>query len=372
MNPLPRWIGCCVLALTFPMAVAVAAPDFPERKTITAGVYKIEYSAGDEAFAKDIADRIDKVFEPDPAAPPLPAIELSLAILLEQREDYLAVVCRYLHLAKPTPQMSDAFDKFHSLFTTADNVGQQTRLTLRSVQLWRGPELKARLEAGQAIPNITLQPNGGGANFKLPFFTNSVDFSNWSLPIMVTSRDSETGSALAEKKINQGRDLLNSIAMAASARLMVFLLLHETAEIGLIENYLQSEDRRWFCDGVANYIAYKTIEEKVGVESARRYYDLNAQLSMYADLRPTIRLEKWPALENQSKAEKTSRTNFANYAFATEVIFKAAAKHGDDFLPRLLADVGETKRDKTSMKTVYRAYKKLYREDLRGYLPKVK
>ena len=41
-----------------------------------------------------------------------------------------------------------------------------------------------------------------------------------------------------------------------------------------------------------------------------------------------------------------------------------AQRHGDDFLPRLFRDIGRTPREKTNMKIVGKAYKKLTKDDL--------
>ena len=38
--------------------------------------------------------------------------------------------------------------------------------------------------------------------------------------------------------------------------ILACLILHETAEVGIVERYLGSSDRRWLCDGMANYVAW--------------------------------------------------------------------------------------------------------------------
>ena len=62
--------------------------------------------------------------------------------------------------------------------------------------------------------------------------------------------------------------------------------------------------------------------------------------------------------------------NTANYAFATKVIADVCAKHGDGLLPKLFKEVGVTPKEKATIDTVYKAFKRLTREDLRSYLPK--
>ena len=132
---------------------------------------------------------------------------------------------------------------------------------------------------------------------------------------------------------------------------------------------LASRDRRWFCTGLACYVAYKLIENKIGPEAALRYYDIDAQLSLYGDMKPVANLEKWTLAEDQAPEIRGIRANQANTVFAAEVIFNLTAQHGPEFISRLLAEIGKTRRDKANLKTVYRAYKHLQHEELRPYLP---
>jgi hypothetical protein len=170
---------------------------------------------------------------------------------------------------------------------------------------------------------------------------------------VITSRDTETGTALVEKKIAEARQALMLQARAQSLRISIHALLQEAVDAALVENYIVSKDRRWFCAGVACYVAYKVIEDKVGPEAALRYYDIDAQLPLYSDMKPVANLEKWALAEDQ----------------APEIRGMRAAQHGPEFISRLLAEIGKTRRDKANLKTIYRAYKNLQQEELRPYLP---
>jgi hypothetical protein len=212
-------------------------------------------------------------------------------------------------------------------------------------------------------------PDGFKFNFD---DVNPADLSTIVWPIAITSRDTETGEALISKKVREVPaigDLYQSMIAAIPGR-DVFLVLHETTEMTIISHHLNSKDRRWFCDGVANYVAWKVIEERVGPDAARQYYDLQADLALYADVKDRIDLVRWPAAENQGKLDgDAERMNKASYPFATEVIARICAKHGPDLLPKLFAEVDQTPYKKRNIETVYRAFKKLTREDLRSYLP---
>ena len=142
------------------------------------------------------------------------------------------------------------------------------------------------------------------------------------------------------------------------------LLLHETTETGIMDRYIGSRDRRWLCEGVANYTAWKIARDRAGETAARQVYDLAGQLALYPDLREKIDLRKWPAVENQHKEDANTPLNRAHYAFAARAVFLIAERHGDDFLPKLFREIGKTPRTKTAMRTVETAYRKLAREDL--------
>ena len=90
-----------------------------------------------------------------------------------------------------------------------------------------------------------------------------------------------------------------------------FTVLHEATEATIIEHYLSSADRRWFCEGVANYLAYRTLETLLGAEAARAYYDVNAEVARYAALRPRVDLERWRVKEDPKSSELPADVNTA-------------------------------------------------------------
>ncbi len=139
----------------------------------------------------------------------------------------------------------------------------------------------------------------------------------------------------------------------------LYILLHETVESGIVDKYLGSDDRRWFCDGVANYVAWAIAREKGGEDFARKIYDLDAALVKAAPFQDRIRLAQWPAVENQMGKEGDSALNAAHYAFATRAVFLMHEQAGPDILPRLFTELAKTPRRKASMKTVATIYKKL-------------
>lgn len=140
---------------------------------------------------------------------------------------------------------------------------------------------------------------------------------------------------------------------------LAYLVLHETTEIGIIDHYMRGPDRRWFCDGVANYVPWRVVRDLHGVQVADAIYNLREQLAKHAAFREQADLRKWPAAENQTDEEHRTPLDAARYAFAAHAIFLMNERAGDDVLPRLFTEIGKTKPKKTSIKKIEKAWKKL-------------
>jgi hypothetical protein len=147
-----------------------------------------------------------------------------------------------------------------------------------------------------------------------------------------------------------------------------FAVIHETTELAIVKTYLRSTDRRWFCDGVANYVALRVLEDTLGPEEARKYYDLEAELKKFASEAPKVDLLNWPNLAQVKKTNFDKRLDTASYAFATKAIADICRRHGDEILPRLFAELGKTSIEQASMRTVYEAFTDLTGEDMKDYL----
>ena len=144
----------------------------------------------------------------------------------------------------------------------------------------------------------------------------------------------------------------------------VLVILHETAEVGLVGSVIQSADRRWLCDGTANYVAWRVARDLAGSGFARQVYDIDAQLARYASLQTKIDLAHWAAATAESAAEADNDLNRAHYAFATRVMFILTTQHGEAALSDLWHDVAKTPVGKVSAKTFANAYRKRYHEPL--------
>jgi hypothetical protein len=190
------------------------------------------------------------------------------------------------------------------------------------------------------------------------------------LPVIIPSDLANLSAVELAPKLWDGRDDDSLITMLGYfARMkesiplvdptLAFVVLHETTELGIMDHYFHGPDRRWFCDGVANYMPWRVVRDLHGTTVATTVYNLADQLVRSAPMREQADLRKWPATEKQTEDDQHSELNSARYAFAANAVFLMHAHAGEDILPRLFGEIGKTKPDKVSIKTVEKAWKKL-------------
>ncbi len=370
-----------VIGIVLGLAGRVTAA-LPERKTFQFGEFTIEASAGDEAYVEALAVQLADYKLPAGKSP-APA-RLALDDLSNRRELFLAKIIAHLGLVRPTERMNASYDGTLKLW------GEMGRVMLfdlpRHYAIWRKPELMARIDAGEIIPGFSRDGNGGmrflfqwdietghGMTPEQKQTAIDAEWRKFVYPIKIALKPEQSPELDVAGNLDdfrKFREVMAEITSQQMQRTHVFTVLHEATESGIVWHYIASKDRRWFCDGIANYVAWKVIEAELGPEEARGYYDLSAELKKFANEAASIDLAAWPAAENLKQANYAENLNTANYAFATKVIADVCAKHGDSILPKLFTEIGKTPYEKATMDTVYRAFKKLTREDLRSYLPK--
>lgn len=320
----------------------------------------------------------------------------------------------------------DTFLGYYDLFAELMRTLAQdlpATLNARHLAIWQRDDLVRRLRAGALIEGMTYDPatDSGRFDFKRSFETpaikerfatiyatieqqrlhHSLNFGNGTasasfslrpppdkpktaapadapapaapepelvIPIIyrgeLTTPPMETEFARVTQYLGAASAALADQATTYRNPTIVSIILHETAEIGLLENIITSPDRRWLCDGTANYVAWRVARDLIGPEFAQQVYDLDAQLRLHAAQQPKIDLVRWSAVENEKKGQAETDLNRAHYAFATRAMFQLAERHGENALAQLWSDVAHTPRKKVSAKTFATAYRKRFKADL--------
>jgi hypothetical protein len=353
---------------------------WPERKVFQFGEFTIEAPAGEEAYVEALAVRLAEYKLPPRPAPPV--LKLSLDELARRREYFLGRLAALFGLEKFPSKMAEDYDE--SIVLARAIVSPVPTAMPRRFALWRRPELRARIAAGESIPGFIRGANGDPSfDQRLTGEPEPVKPGNgaaagmaWRYtlwPIEIVPADGRTPDEQAAAALVRMGEFYSTEAAASlekSARARVFMVLHDAVGSALVSQYLSSKDRRWFCEGVANYAASKTIEGEVGAVEADHYFDLAGGLKKFSAFAGRVNLVDWPLADDAAVTNAPAELEIARGIYATEVIADLCTRHGGDILPKLLVEIGKTKREKATMSTVYKACKKLTGENLRVSLAK--
>ena len=347
---------------------ADAQAAFVERTVTRVDGVTIEADPADGEYVRELALKLrqaDTPMAPDPQ-------RFGVAELRARRDATLQYLAARLALERPTALMPQVFDKF--AISAGALYDAMAKGRPEHFALWRNADHMARLQAGQNIPCFTLEGDGVrieiNASFNAPSGTPPEELAGviarawdqlvWPVKIGVDSPAADVAASL--------RALQDFRQSAASAELgAVMTVLHETVESTLVSEFLHSPDRRWFCEGLANWLALEVIRERVGAERARQYYDLDALIAQVG--RGTLEeLEEWPVGESRGAAHYSTELNQANYVRATWVIRELVARYGPGLISQWLAEIRRTPPDETDLGTVYAAFRKVTGDDLKAGL----
>ncbi|AHF94472.1 hypothetical protein OPIT5_16805 [Opitutaceae bacterium TAV5] len=239
------------------------------------------------------------------------------------------------------------------------------------------PEFLDQLQKADSTPRFVnlFRVNPGGPAISKPMH----------FPVILTREnrgappEETVGEAL--EAIGQLTDLADQFSLMIE-RGLSYMTLRTVAYVGIFESYIGTADREWFCQGAADYIAWKTISRQAGKDMASHFCDLDSELAQSAsELANVDILHGWPAPENRpapetgeheaaikTGQEKDERPGTVSYstcgAVAARVFFLIAARHGDDAVKTFLAGVSATPRDRTTTATIAKALEDTTGENL--------
>ena len=416
LRNLPKWLCWrrpmkCPVALLAVYAMLIANVAFgtevapAERPFLKVDGITVYYNPQDEGFARKFAESLPQIAREAQEDLRLkrsgPAV-LTVKSFKARRDEYLAVIAHYLGLKKPTAHMKRTFD------VTLGSVEKMTAATLEDcernglidvVQIWRKSDLLAALRAngpddffdfnqekdfvvkggitftvtthlsalgagpGKRRTASTIAPLRFGASNRKKMFLPVV----WAVtePVELEQEVPLQVSA-ARKYLGERTDALVNVTQ----NMLLLGVLHEVTEVAVIDDLIASKDRRWFCEGMANFIAYRAVLELDTPEAARRGYDLRQQLDQWQKFEREVNLPGWKVNEDLNAEEQDSDFNRARYAYATKAIANVYEKHGRDFFPLWCREVSRTPWKKADIATVHAAFERLTGEKLSDYYPR--
>lgn len=372
----------------------------PGRTSLVCEGVTVYYDGKDAAFARKFCERMPELLrqsrdEFGRAANVRTAV--SLKTLKSRRDEYLEVVAYYLGLERPTASMRKTFDVVHAAL-------EQRYAEIRrdwgeagmfdTVQIWRKHDLAAELRERPKNDFYELNTDG------FPVASNRFSLG---VTVHLNKLKKKTAVEVAPLRIGEGtrKNAFLSVVIDDSgvididqevARQFALVLgqlkgwvslvhatlrekppqfvLHETVEVAIVTSMLKSNDRRWFCEGMANFIAHRALVELVSPEVARRCYNLNDQLVQGKRFEYEVNLPQWKISDELTVEEKSSEIDRARYAYATKAIANVYEKHGREFFPRWCREIARTPRSKANIATVHAAFELLTGEKLEAYYPR--
>ena len=283
------------------------------------------------------------------------------------------------------------------------------------MQIWIKEDMMAFLKGGGTVPDFTLDPDGKTVNWRFWFglegkildadkiASNPSDvlaeavrrldeIPRATYPIVLKRSvlpEKLDDPAAVATAIRDGEGILEMMRTAdqdpgkASETIMSFiprfgheqawfLVAHEVAEAGIVKDAIKSADRRWFCDGLANWIAIRDVDRRFGAgkgaEAFAKNYDA-AELHKHA---AKVNLFAWPAAEDVENGSRPDVENpMAHYFFATLVIEKACEGRGAGFVKSWLDEIRKTPLNRANTATVLAAYHKLTGKELKDIISDV-
>ena len=332
---------------------------------------------------------------------------------LEVTDEDLAAYARYgleasaetiRNFAALVPQIPDA-KAFLVRFFSSDRAA-----------VWFNEELIALLKAGTEVPGFSLNPDGKsvGWDFKWGANLTSEEFRRLSregkdiaaelqkradaqppvvLP-MVAKRadlagklDNPEATAAAIREGDRGifgmllsteKEPLKESDLAGLSRPLMsleqvwFMVAHEAAEDAIVSSTIKSADRRWFCDGLANWIAIRDVDRRFGKGKGAEAFAKNYNAQEIKKQAGEVKLSAWPAQEDIDNGSRPQVAQVeAHYYFATLAIEKACEGHGGDFVKRWLEEIRRTPLNRTNSGTIIAAYRKLTGKDVAAIIAEV-
>ncbi|MCG8602488.1 MAG: hypothetical protein MI807_20245 [Verrucomicrobiales bacterium] len=170
-----------------------------------------------------------------------------------------------------------------------------------------------------------------------------------------------------------GDDLFGSSTKLLNEREAFFVVVHEIVEGSLLRETIASDDRRWFCDGLSNYIAIKECDRRFGKGAGSETFQSLYPAEVAKRQAKGVNLLRWrPVNEGTASNSKTRGTREdAHYYFATVVLKRAVEKRGEGFVKEWIEEIERTPWIRTNAGTVFVAYQKLTGEDMRPLLKTV-
>ncbi len=266
------------------------------------------------------------------------------------------------------------------------------------VQIWFKKDLLALLKSGMDVPDFSLNKAGNSVNYNFSFTYEADDsvsnvleliesYPSKIFPVVINEAEKVAKAPINEQisAIKDGDVLVERLSESAdtitpeqltgkavrffSRQKAFFVVIHEVAEADLLRGTIASDDRRWFCDGLANVIAIRECDRRFGKGVGMKTFNSMLPEKEAKQHISKIDLLKWAALENENESvAEAGGLSAAYYFYATKALLEATKGRDTQFIAEWISKINETNWNRTNSETVIRAYDGLTGKDLRHIL----
>lgn len=319
----------------------------PQWKYITASSIELAYHPLDEDFACQLLPQLVEATQE--AQREGQVTQASLKQMDAQKTKMLRFIAAAIGLPKPGREMTCLYEDI--LHINSDDYHLLSNS--HRFQLWNSDLLVTALRNGEHIPGIMY--NGAKNQISLDLRTRCSRGKNMVFPIMYQQGDTVDDVAAR----------MYSFMMMLAKGNDPLVIFHEAAESGIVNDFgIDSAYRRWFCDGIAQYVAEQTVHEFFGQEAYTQVasmYDPNT----CTPLMPQVDLLAWRAAEYDAMPDTPRDTLVvAHYYFALQEIRGLADRYGTDVITKVMRQLAKTPRAQRDSCAIFAAIRTVTGEDM--------
>lgn len=349
---------CWLITLLLAVCVvesSLHAETLPPRQRLEREGWSIGYSPADETIAHRLAERLqgfEKIYTESVAAHDRDLAEFSA------RAGVLgATAASVSALPERAPEMRRVLEQLGPALRDASVATQRTFL-LRSLEIWRIPEVARRLQAGETLTGFSWDDQTRRATLRLsvawhPNRSDGRVVADFEVPSAVPlGLEGETDETQAVgalvKHFAQWADFAKSVD-ASVFSMFAPLKLREV----VVGECAPAADSRWIAEGVASWAWREAVMTALPADRSDRYAIVVAQLPVRRAGQPLLRLEQWPEVDDAP-----------HRAMACQLFCNIAEHHGADAVTRLLAEFWKLPAEQRTSASFRAVYHELFQEPL--------
>lgn len=353
-------LTCAVLFLTAGIHCSYAA----EWKTITSSGIMLDYHPDDEEIAVKLLPELVYLVEDLKEFADTKQLEDETSKIESKKAECLNFIAAKVGLDKPGEMMKEVFDSF--LLCQKNGIAEIKDIS--RFRLWRKDRLVESLKSGVRVRGFAYNRAKDDIAFAMSVSYNpnasGMFYDDKKLPLVI-----EKGDSVSEI-IDKARSAINDFRYYAKQMVLSAVIFHETAEAGIVSDFgLRTPFRRWFCDGVAQWVSEMATKEFIG-QSAYEQIVNAFSTKNYESEKSKVDLIGWRAAEwegSMPKCPGLTHTS-AHYTFAVKEIRGLAERHGSDVIARIIKHLSKLEAENRDSAAILDAIQSVTKEDIRATL----